>query len=648
MAVFNKRKPSYKSSRDVAANWETFRKGLNILLQDTEIGADELSEADNIVLVGKGVPTKRWGTQLYFQAGLATGSVRGLGGFNQSDGTVELLALSDAGYLTKKSGGSYAQITGYSWASGNDVYMSQLDNKMYIVDGHKPLSRYSNPTLVGFPTIAQPIIQGASNLSNATGTTVKSYRVSAVSNVGETLASTPFQLTNQPDNLGGAFGGTIRLQWTGVSAASGILQGYNIYGRVGGNERFLSFTPGTSTVFIDDGASIPKEFTFPPTADSTGGPIAKYVTRFQDRLVFGGLNGEPSKVLISGRVPNQEKFDLASGGNYIKIEPDAGDNITQVVNFRDRIIVFKESSIWQLKLGTQQIGNFFVTLPTAELITGSQGAIAPRSIVPVDNDIFYLDRRGVYSLGYQNGFSFDVLRTNEISVKIRPYFENLTTSQISMAVGAYSKGKYMLAFPGRGEMMVFDKERLAWTGPWTLDATVFEDYIDASDEQHVLLARNGSVEVDEFSSGLVDDKGVAFSTSVKTKAETFGDWSLFKNIRDIFVQFRGVSGAVSVNVRIETRKGTTITTKSFNITPSTSNSGWGADLWANALWGDSNAIPSGGDSTLAIRWLNLNKIARLIQYTVQTTGRNDNYELVGIISKAKPLSRGLTPTRWKV
>jgi len=446
-------------------------------------------------------------TQLYFQAGLATGSVRGLKGYQKSDGTVELLALTDAGFLTKKSGASYSALTGYSWASGNDVYMSQLNDCVYIVDGVKPLARYSSPTLVGFPTIAVPVIQGASNLSNATGTTVKSYRVSAISSVGETLASNAFQLSNQPENLGGTFGGTIRLQWTGVSAASGILQGYNIYGRVGGNERFLAFTPGTSNVYIDDGTSIPKEFTYPPTADSTGGPTGKYVTRFQDRLIFGGLAGEPSKVLISGRVPNHEKFDLANGGNYIKIEPDAGDDVTQVVNFRDRIIVFKERSIWQVSLTGQQIGNFFVTLPEAELITASQGAIAPRSIVPVDNDVFYLDRRGVYSLGYQNGFSFDVLRTNEISVKIRPYFENLTVSQLESAVARFSNGKYMIAFPGKGEMMVFDRERLAWTGPWTIDATVFEEFHDADNEQHVLLAQDGSVMVDEIADGIVDDKG---------------------------------------------------------------------------------------------------------------------------------------------
>src|SRR4051812_27816032 len=92
----------YKPTKDVEFSWDTFRKGLNTLLRENEIDKEELVQADNIVLKGKGIPTKRWGTQLFFQAGNMTGSVQGLKGFYKSDGTNELLALTDDGYLTKK------------------------------------------------------------------------------------------------------------------------------------------------------------------------------------------------------------------------------------------------------------------------------------------------------------------------------------------------------------------------------------------------------------------------------------------------------------------------------------------------------------------------------------------------------------------
>ena len=324
MPLWSKSIP-YNPGRILEFDWDTFARGLNTVLRDNEIKKDELAQADNLVLIGRGVPTKRWGTALFYQAGNATGSVRGLKGFYKSDGTNELLAVTDDGYLTKRNGSSFTQLNGVSWASGFDVRMAQLNDTMYIVNGDRALARYSSPTLVGFATIAPPTILSASNLSNATGTSQKAYRVSAISVVGETLASTEFVLPNQPSSLGDPAGGTIRLTFTSASNAS-LLRGFNIYGRDSGNERFIATVDATSTRYDDDGSAIPREFTFTPTSDSTGGPIAKYVVRHQDRLAFAGLANEGAKVLISGRAPFNERFDVGYGGNFIQIEKDAGDD----------------------------------------------------------------------------------------------------------------------------------------------------------------------------------------------------------------------------------------------------------------------------------------------------------------------------------
>lgn len=602
------------------------------------------------MLVGRGVPTKRWGTQLYFQAGNATGSVRGLLGFypSSASGTNELLALTDDGYLVKRSNASYTRMTGASWASGYYASMTQLDNRVYIVNGQREMVRYSSPTLVGFPTISSPVFISATNLSNATGTNLKSYQITAVSQVGETLAGARIQLANQPLDLGGSAGGTIRLTWTGVSAATTVLQGFNIYGRTSGQERFLAAVPPTTTTYDDTGASVPKELTFSPTADSTGGPKAKYVKRFQDRLIFAGLDNEPTKVLISGRTPNHEKFDLANGGNYILVEPSSGDSVVQIESFHERIVVFKEKSLWQVTLGSEQIGNFFITTPSLQLITAASGCVAARSVVPVENDIYYLSREGVRSLGNQEGFNFDVLRSNEISISVRPYFQNLTSSELSSAVATYYKNKYIIAFPGRDEMMVYDRERLSWTGPWTLDSTVFETFYDTNNDRHFLMAQVDSVNIDEMDSSLSTDKGSAIETILRTRNEDFGDWSIFKNVKDIFIQMRNVVGSVSVDIKLETRNGTLVTTKSFNITSLSGNSGWGADLWGNTLWGNSEVNASTSEAVYTIRWANLNKIGRTMSLIFKTTTVNSNYELLGIRAYVKPLSRGFTPSAWKI
>ncbi|MEK9207734.1 MAG: hypothetical protein AAB922_04580, partial [Patescibacteria group bacterium] len=53
--------PIFKKKRDIELDWNTFNGGLNTLFKPTELRDNELSQADNIMLVGQGTPTGRWG-----------------------------------------------------------------------------------------------------------------------------------------------------------------------------------------------------------------------------------------------------------------------------------------------------------------------------------------------------------------------------------------------------------------------------------------------------------------------------------------------------------------------------------------------------------------------------------------------------------
>jgi hypothetical protein len=640
--------PAYKTSKVNVFSWDTFIGGLNILLRPNEIATQELAQADNLMLIGRGVPTKRWGIGNYYAAG-ATGTVRGMSGFYKSDGTNELVSLTDEGILAVKNGVTFAPIAGVSWASGYPAQMAQLGDTMYIVNGQRALAKYSSPTLVGFATIGIPSILGASNISNATGTSTKGYRISAISQVGETLGSTEFTLPNQPQDLGGDFGGAIWLQWTGASAASGIVRGFNIYGRDAGDETFVGSVDPTSNTWVDDGKSPATLFSYPPLADSTGGPVAKYVVRYQDRLIYAGLSGAPAEVLISGKWKNHEKFDLAYGGNFCNIEPDAGDDITGLAVFKERIIVFKQRSIWQITLSFTQAGNFFITEPNLTLITASKGCIAPNSIQFVENDLYYLSQRGVHSLGYQQGFTLDALRTNEMSFKVRPFFEGMTYSQMQGATAVYTDFKYILSFPGANKTIVYDVQRGGWMGPWSYDANCATIYKDSSNNNHYLIGRSDSFNVDEVGPNYSDDKGTLIPTRLATKKEDFGDWSLFKTVKSIFTQMKNVTGTVGVNLQLEERSGNVVTAKSFNIVPTTGVTGWGADFWGNTLWGNTEgkAALTGSDTSDLIRWANINRAARTMQLNVTTSNINDNYELLAIRGEAKPIGSGFRPSAWR-
>lgn len=596
------------------------------------------------MLVGSGVPTKRWGSADYFLAG-ATGSVRGMSPY-YNDTVNELLTITDHGYMTRKSGTSYTIVSGVSWASGYNAEMTQLNNNVYIVNGQRELVKYDGSTLVGYATLAVPGGLTATNFSGATGKTTWSWRISAESQVGETLASTAVSLASLPQDLSQTL---VYVSWSAISAASGILKGYNVYRGIPGDETLLSFV-GPDVLRFDDRGQPASQLTTPPTADTTGGPNAKFIIRHKDRLICAGLDGDPTKVLISGRIPNHERFHWSVGGGFVLVDPDTGDDITGIAIIQEKIIIFKENSVWQIKLETTDIGNFTILNPSYQLITASQGCSSHRSIVPVENDLLFFGRKGVYVLGNEPGILGDILRTNELSVKIRPYVRGLTQSQIMNASAAYIDNKYILSFPGKGETVMFDRERNCFMGPWNIsfDPRSWVKYVDSNGDEQWLAADGTDPYVTRFSDTLNDDKGDTITTFLRTKKEDFDNWTIFKNIENVFATFRNVIGNIAVNLRLEGRNGETTTAKSFSISAAAGAAGWGTDGWGLAKWGDTNNTGGTAEANELVRQANLNKIARSFQIEVQTSNRNDKYELLGFFVEAKPQGRALRPSSWRV
>lgn len=638
------RTPSYSNPKTLHLDYKDFKGGLNSLFRQTEVRANELCRADNLLLIGSGIPTKRWGSQNYNLAG-ATGYGRGLFSVKSALGTIELLSLTDAGIFTKQNGASYTPITGASWASGYNLEGIQLNNNLYLVSPQREMIRYDFSTLVSFTTLAVPGGVAITNISGATGATTYGWRISATSQVGETLGSTVISGASLPQDLKTTL---VRVTWTPVSAASGLLTGYNVYRGILGDEVFVGNVDNLTTRFDDFGqaGSLLRQ---PPTADTTGGPKAKFMARFQDRLVLAGLPGEPTKVLISGRVPNQERFDWAGGGGYVNVDPDTGDYITGLSVHQGRIIVFKENSVWEVKLTNTTIGNFLVLEPTYQLITASQGCSSHRSIMAVDNDLFFLSRKGVYVLGYEPNITGDVLRTNELSAKIRPFFESITDTDFSNATSIYFDYKYVLAFPNAKKCVVFDKERLAWMGPWTTTFGInkFVRHVDTTGIERLLCIDADDSYVSEFSKSLVDDKGTPFRTVLLTKKDDYGDWKTMKTIEDLFFEFRNVIGNVNINVFLEELSGQTISGKTFGINAQTANSGWGTDMWGTTQWGLSENAAQASSEEL-IRRVYIYETARTTQVEITTSDKVDNYEFLGMQAQAFPQGPASSPYTWDV
>jgi hypothetical protein len=646
------RDSQYQVAKPVNVDWNNFRGGLNSLLKETEIKDNELAQANNLKLIGQGVPTKREGTDNYFltAASVATGSqrVRGLKGVlfaSGVSGVNELLSISDAGLLVKKSGASYSIVSGFSYASGYNAEIVQSFNNVYIVNGFNKLTKYNGVSIYPFIGISKPTGLTATNLSGVSGTFQRAFRISAFNGVGETIASDAVLISNTPQDLTDT---TIRLNWTTASPAS-LVAGYAVYGYDQGDERLITTVDPSTLRYDYFGTPEPSNLVFPSAADTTEGPVSKFVISHKDKIVLGNLSGFPSRISWSGGGVNIDKFNWRYGGGYVDIDKDSGDRITGLIEFQDSIVVFKERSIWQVTLAVS--GD--LVIPTIKMIMRGVGCVSHRTIRYVENDVFFLSRRGVFTIGNEANYVGNVLRTNELSVKIRPIFETLTDSQLASACAVYSDYKYRLAYPSSGNTtnnkeVIYDRERTCWMGPNDYPATpaIYEVYYDGDNKENLIWGDTNDNYVTRFSADYPNDKGKKIETSLRTKKTSLGDDFNYKNIKEVFSNWRNISGSPFVSINLETRTGEKSSGNGFSVSSSKSGTGWGFDKWGTFKWGTTSGSGSGEGSGDIIKRTRVNEISRTVQAEVTTSGTNDKYELLGLRINGTRLGRGYLPTSW--
>lgn len=646
MPQFNSNAPAFKKSNDAQAEWKTFRKGLNLLLRPTELEREEYARGDNIMLIGSGVPTGRWGTSRYFSVN-ATGSIRGFGTFNNTASlTNEIFALTDQGYIAKKNSSSSTVITGQSYPSGSIVRTEQLGGYTYLVSKDRPLTRYAGGNLEVFATITAPTGLTATNMSGASGSYIYSWKVTTLApNGGETTPSTAVELPNLPQDLART---RVDIRWSAPSAAT--ISGYQVYRGLPGDETFLAGVGASTTIYVDTGQPS-SETILAPLTNTTGGVKSPVVVKYNDRLLMVDAT-DRTKLLISGRYPSQSKFNWVDGGGYIYIDPDSGQDITgvEVQPGSDKIVVYKDFSHYSVTLDTVTIGNFVILDPQYQPISTAAGCSNPDTIQVVENDIFYFGRKGLYVTGYEPNF-LSLIRTNEVSARMRPYLDRLNNSDYTNCCSAYLNNKYLLSFPDRREVIVYDRERGCFSGIWKLPfgITKMIRYVDGSGTERWVIGTSESNQTYTFEPSVNSDDGETIIKTLRTNKESFTSWSELKIIKLFHVLLRNITGSVDVNILLEDRAGATTTVKTFAIVGSAvaGKSGWGSTMWGNKTWGDTEGgVVVGSDEFT--RWGNLFKSGRLIQVELSCTAANSNFELLGIEFTANSQGRGSLSSTQRV
>jgi hypothetical protein len=417
-------------------------------------------------------------------------------------------------------------------------------DKLYLQNGTDPLTYYDGSSITTFTAIVKPTNLAVSK-TGGTGSYTFSYKISAVTAIGETDATTAASATSDVATLTAT--DYMTLTWTASTSAIG----YNIYGRTDGYWKFLKYVEGqTTATWVDDGSEDESEVFTPPDANSTAGPTGKYIALYKDSLFVFGDPDNPSRLFYSGGGDRINDFSVANGGGFIDVQKNDGQMGTGLIVFKNTLICFKEDSIYQFEFSTSG-------LPQVTQVNAAVGCIAPRSIVAVENDVFFASRRGIFTMGNEPGFAFDVLRTNELSSRVRSIFQSIESEYIGNIAAVYATkanvNLVIFAYTPSGattnsEALVYDRERLAWYKWTNIRANCWVTYIDSTGTIRVIYGDDATGYCKEILTGN-NDFGSAITGTFTLRAEEFKEGlDTYKKLKDVSLVLREPTGSITMSI----------------------------------------------------------------------------------------------------
>jgi hypothetical protein len=234
---------------------------------------------------------------------------------------------------------------------------------------------------------------------------------------------------------------------------------------------------------------------------------------------------------------------------------------------------------------------------------------------------------------------------------MRPYLALLNDDDYLTANAMYVDNKYILSFPLRKEMIVYDRERGCFAGIWKMPFGIshMKKYEDSTGTERWVLGSYDSNQVYTFERYVNSDNGTTITKTFLTNKENFSSWSLLKILKLFYVLFRNITGTVNVNIIGEDRNGATSTLKTFTISGAaiSGQTGWGINKWGIKIWGSSNGSVITTTDELT-RWGQIFKQVRLVQLEISCTASGSNFELLKIRQTASAGQEGNLPSAQRV
>jgi len=297
-------------------------------------------------------------------------------------------------------------------------------------------------------------------------------------------------------------------------------------------DNFCSFATFLKTLYVVNGEDTP--FEWDGTASSattstlpTNVTKPKYVAEFNNYLFYA--NVYVSGALHASRVYWSAYKDTSSWPvlNYIDIAKDDGQVITGIKVLGDRLVVYKERSIYAIYFAADADIPFI--LPGGGKTNSPVGCVAPWSIQEVENGHVFLSSDGFYYFDGNNSY--------KISDKITTTLLGYNTTRFANAVSMVqrNKNRYWCAFTTSGQtthdrVIVWDWYNNAFTLYVGINASAMATvYVDGTTERPYFADYGGFVYYADDSSE-VDDNPANVATKITSYYKT--NWRAYDDLMD--------------------------------------------------------------------------------------------------------------------
>ena len=436
----------------------------------------------------------------------------------------------------------------------------------------------------------------------------------------------------------------------------------------------ISFTQARLKLFCWDGDQGGAYFTGSAVTRPGTMPKAKFSVYYQNKHIAAGVDGQPSRLYISnltaaddftvttgGTQPQPDNTNDAENGNpnvpgattfagtpalteanVIDIRKNDGDKITGLAIFQEVLIVFKERSIYQVTFDSS--GN-----PTVTPITYAAGCVSHKSIVNVENDVYFLSREGMRVLGNEPQF-FAAIRTQVLSIRVQPVVDGIAKAYYSRCNAVYFDNKYIMGHPtGTASditrCLVYDRRFQAYTQWSSFNAMDMIKFIGTDNAEDLFFLDNAGTQVYKRAAGTYADNGAAIEAYVISKAQDLGNPDITKFWVDIRLIFRRLNGQITLTVYSDDgiEVGTTVI-------GSGAARGLGMNMLGSHMLGKDGETTSGTSATFVDnpQSIGLNLDSRTMKFKIYNNRVNENFVLLGMVYAYYPKSHFVFDSSRKI